>query len=74
LGAAVNVTLMPWVKAALQVVPQVMPAGLLVTVPLPAPVFDTVSVCGDADAEYVTPTVVVVPKLTVAFCEGAFGV
>ena len=34
-GVAVRVTLAPLVKLALHVVPQLMPAGLLVTVPLP---------------------------------------
>ena len=36
-GAAVNVTLVPVLKAELQVAPQLIPAGLLVTVPVPAP-------------------------------------
>ncbi len=42
-GLAVSVTLVPWSKLAEQVEPQLMPAGLLVTVPLPAPVLLTVS-------------------------------
>ena len=37
-GEAVSVTLVPFGKANEQVEPQSMPAGLLVTVPLPAPV------------------------------------
>jgi hypothetical protein len=41
-GTAVRVTLVPEVKAAEQVAPQAMPAGLLVTVPDPAPAFVTV--------------------------------
>jgi len=41
-GAAVKVTMVPMANAAEQVTPQEMPAGLLVTVPLPAPVFETV--------------------------------
>ncbi|PYM68547.1 MAG: hypothetical protein DME11_00055, partial [Candidatus Rokuibacteriota bacterium] len=35
-GAAVSVTAVPLVKLAEQVAPQVIPAGLLVTVPVPA--------------------------------------
>jgi hypothetical protein len=42
-AAAVRVTWVPLAKLALQVAPQVMPGGVLVTVPLPAPVFVTVS-------------------------------
>src|SRR5437899_10582162 len=43
-GAAVKVTMVPMANAAEQVAPQEMPAGVLVTVPLPTPVFVTVSV------------------------------
>src|SRR5438093_1106081 len=43
-GAAVKVTAVPLEYAAAQVAPQEMPAGLLVIVPVPAPVFETVSV------------------------------
>jgi hypothetical protein len=43
-GAAVKVTPVPLANAAEHVAPQEMPAGLLVTVPLPVPVFETVSV------------------------------
>jgi len=42
-GAAVKVTAVPLEYAAAQVAPQEMPAGLLVTVPIPAPVLLTVS-------------------------------
>jgi len=42
-GVAVRVTLEPEVMLALQVVPQVMAAGLEVTAPVPAPLFATVS-------------------------------
>jgi hypothetical protein len=52
---AVNVTLVPWSKGAViarHVLPQVIPAGLEVTVPLPVPVLVTVSVnCGTASVE-----------------------
>jgi hypothetical protein len=40
-GAAVNVTGVPKLKEAEQVAPQLIPAGLLVTVPPPFPVFAT---------------------------------
>jgi hypothetical protein len=46
-GAAVRVTTVPLVKACEQVEPQEMPAGALVTVPLPFPDFVTVSVKDD---------------------------
>src|SRR5436853_6999469 len=42
-GAAVRVTAVPLVKLAAQVAPQVIPAGELVTVPLPVPALLTVS-------------------------------
>src|SRR5205809_721607 len=42
-GVAVSVTAVPLVKLAAQVAPQVMPAGELVTVPLPVPTSLTVS-------------------------------
>jgi hypothetical protein len=42
-GAAVRVTLDPTGKLALHVAPQLIPAGVEVTVPKPAPVFETVS-------------------------------
>jgi hypothetical protein len=41
-GVAVKGTIVPLVKAALQAVPQLMPAEPLVTVPLPVPVLPTV--------------------------------
>ena len=43
-GAAVKVTALPLANAAEHVAPHEMPTGLLVTVPLPAPVLETVSV------------------------------
>jgi hypothetical protein len=42
-GVAVKVTAVPLVNPAEQVLPQEMPVGALVTVPLPAPALLTVS-------------------------------
>jgi hypothetical protein len=44
-GAAVNVTFAPWGKLAEHVVPQLMLAGTLVTVPEPLPAFATDTRC-----------------------------
>ncbi len=46
-GVAVRMTGVPTVKLALHVCPQLIPAGALVTVPVPVPEFVTVS-CTDA--------------------------
>jgi hypothetical protein len=43
-GEAVNVTEVFWSKLKEQVAPQLIPAGLLVIVPVPVPVFVTVRV------------------------------
>ena len=43
LGVAVSVTVVPLVKLAVQVLPQVIPAGLEVTEPEPVPFSVTVS-------------------------------
>jgi len=59
-AAAVSVTEVPLANDAEQVAPQEMPAGLLVTVPLPAPAFDTVKV------ELVDPPVPVTSRETVS--------
>ena len=43
-GVALSVTTVPLVSDAEQVAPQLMPVGLLVTVPVPVPALETVSV------------------------------
>ena len=53
-GAAVKVTMVPLVKEDEQVVPHEMPAGELVTVPLPAPDLVTVSAKDDCTKAAVT--------------------
>jgi len=56
-GAAVNVTVVPDEKGKLHVVPQSIPAGLLVTVPSPTPALVTVRVNVLAGAVKVAVTV-----------------
>lgn len=46
LALALNVTIVPVLKEALQVAPHEMPAGAEVTVPEPVPAFTTASVLG----------------------------
>ena len=43
-GVAVNVTIVPLLYGSVQSAPQLMPAGLLVTVPVPAPALATLNV------------------------------
>ena len=45
-GVAVSVTFVPLRKVATHVAPQLIPAGELVTVPAPVPVFNTARECG----------------------------
>jgi hypothetical protein len=63
-GVALSVTDVPDVKVPLQLWPQLIPAGLLVTVPVPGPTADTVTVPG---AEKAPPTVVSAFNTTVHF-------
>ena len=51
-AAAVSVTVLPDVKTAEQVVPQLIPGGLDVTVPEPLPAFVTVTAGEEAEALY----------------------
>ena len=62
-GVAVRVTAVPPAYAAMHVAPQEMPAGLLVTVPIPEPVLFTVSV--KACSAKVAVTVVAAFSVTV---------
>lgn len=49
-GVAVNVTVVPWTNDALHVDSQLIPAGLLVNVPLPLKVTDNVTFCASGTA------------------------
>lgn len=74
-GVAVSVTLEPEVKLAVQVAPQLRPAGVLEILPDPVPVLLTESAkFGGATALYTTSIIAVPPKGTVALCEAMFGV
>src|SRR5438445_7949167 len=59
-GAAVKVTAVPLVNEAEQVAPQEIPAGELVTVPLPPPALVTVSVEDDGTPLAVTDRAAVI--------------
>src|SRR5204863_178645 len=67
-GVAVSVTAVPITKSLLHAAPQLIPAGDEVTVPLPIPVIDTVSVnrlsmkIAVTDLAFVIETVHVVPE------------
>jgi len=62
-GVCVNVTCVPVGKFAAQTVPQLIPAGVLVTVPVPVPESDTVSV-GNAAIVNVAETDALLFKVT----------
>src|SRR5437667_9729918 len=62
-GVAVSVTAVPLAKLAVHVAPQVIPAGELVTVPLPVPAVLTVS--GEVGRAKVAVTVVAALRVTV---------
>jgi hypothetical protein len=59
-GVAVSVTAVPLVKACEQVAPQAMPAGALLTVPLPVPDLVTLSVKDDCTKLAVTDAAAVI--------------
>ena len=50
-AVGVSVTEVPWGKVALHIAPQLIPAGLLMTEPLPVPERPTVSICGAVAVE-----------------------
>ena len=56
-AAAANVTTVPLLKFVEQVAPQLMPAGVLVTVPLPVPVLLTIKAMGAGPRETTKATV-----------------
>ena len=51
-GPAVSVTAVPCANCELQVAPQLIPDGELVTVPEPVPALLTVRVCGGAAVKF----------------------
>jgi hypothetical protein len=51
-GRALRTAVLPSVKGAEQVAPHSIPAGELITVPVPLPGFSTVSVCVAAEAAF----------------------
>ena len=55
-GAAVNVTVLPVLKFAVQVWPQLIPDGLLLTVPVPLPASETVRRACNGTGLPVNPT------------------
>lgn len=56
LGVAVNVTVLPVLKFAVQVCPQLIPEGLLVTLPVPFPASETVNAACKGTGLPVSPT------------------
>lgn len=66
-GVAVSVTIVPWAKGAVHVAPQFMPAGLLVTVPVPPPdlVTDRLNCCRVNVAVTVAAAVIVIVQFPV---------
>src|SRR5439155_18551266 len=71
-GVAVSVTAVPLVKLAAQVAPQVIPAGLLVTVPVPVPALETVRAKVGVNVT-VKVSVAVLPAASVAVTVRVFG-
>jgi hypothetical protein len=69
-SAAAEIFTLPPANAALQVPPQLMPAGLLVTVPVPVPAFVIVSV--DVGSVGSAITTVIGVEVTSGVCEDRF--
>ncbi len=70
-GAAVSVTAVPLAKLAEQAAPQVIPAGLLVTVPVPVPALETVRAKVGVNVT-VKVSVAVLPAASVAVTVSTF--